>query len=354
MEQGDLRGDFSTMHHLLEQGENLAVITVLDRQGSTPRLPGTRMLLSSSGTAIGTIGGGSVEAKALSIARDVIQDGTSQQHTFFTDPAKDASIDMICGGSLELLVELLSSNEYNIALLQTIKQCQDMGRTVYVFTPLPSLERETERKFCLEKPLSLHGHAKIENLNSLAADIDNVCSSRVIQFENAAYLVEPCLPAEKLIIFGAGHIAREVSPLAVNLGFEVSIVDDRKEYLNSERFPEAHQLIVVESLEDCVEKLNIDRNSMLLIVTRGHYHDGVVLSQGLRTEAFYIGMIGSRHKRNILYQKILDEGCAPEQLERVSCPVGVKIGADTPEEIAVSICAELIQARAFKRGRKIR
>ncbi|MDD3363756.1 MAG: XdhC family protein [Syntrophomonas sp.] len=354
LEQKVLRCDYADILSLLRRGENVALLTVVSREGSTPRLPGSRMLLTSSGIQLGTIGGGDIEAQATKAAGQVLKDRISRVLHFSTGPDSSLTVDMICGGSLNVLLEFMDLNDYNTELLQRINRCREHGEKVYIFTPLPDENGQMEPRFCLGEDGTVYGKAIIKDIPGLLSNCTGMHSSRVVNMAGNEYLVEPYFPEEKLYIFGAGHIARELCPLAVHLGFEVAVLDDRAEYLNRERFPSAYQLALIDSFQDGFKELNIDENSMLLIVTRGHRHDAVVLEQALCTDAFYIGMIGSRNKRDTIYRNLIDKGYDRQQLEQVRCPVGLDIGADAPEEIAISISAELIQARARKRRGKSR
>jgi xanthine dehydrogenase accessory factor len=132
--------------------------------------------------------------------------------------------------------------------------------------------------------------------------------------------------------------------------FRTVVIDDRAEYANAERFARADRINVVPSFHQAFDGLDIDRDSFLVILTRGHLHDKTVLEQALKTDAGYIGMIGSRRKRDLIYRELLDKGFTSEDLGRVHAPIGLAIDAETPEEIAVSIVAELIQVRAGMAG----
>ena len=151
------------------------------------------------------------------------------------------------------------------------------------------------------------------------------------------------------VVVVTGHRCDEVGP-AARVGFRVVVLDDRAEFASRQRFPLADEVRVLASFADCLPAAEIDSDSYLVIVTRGHLHDLEVLEQALRTPAGYIGMIGSRKKRNSIYTRLLDRGVTEAQLEQVRCPIGMAIEADTPEEIAVSIVGELIYQRAT--GRK--
>jgi xanthine dehydrogenase accessory factor len=155
--------------------------------------------------------------------------------------------------------------------------------------------------------------------------------------------VEPILPQPVLYVFGGGHVSSAVARAASAVGFGIAIADDREAFANAERFPMAGELYT--TYEDAFEKIKPNASSYLLIVTRGHKEDMRVLAWAVRTEARYIGMIGSKRKVLSVYKALEREGYSAEEFERVHAPVGLDIGALAPEEIAVSIAAELIAVR---------
>jgi xanthine dehydrogenase accessory factor len=156
--------------------------------------------------------------------------------------------------------------------------------------------------------------------------------------------VEPVLPPAALYIFGAGHVSVSLYKVAKGAGFDVTVVDDRAAYANRERFPEAKE-IIAEDFDRAMARLAPNESAYLVIVTRGHRDDMRVLRWAVQTSARYIGMIGSKRKTITIFQELTKEGLAANLFERVHAPVGLDIGAITPEEIAVAITAELIAAR---------
>jgi xanthine dehydrogenase accessory factor len=156
--------------------------------------------------------------------------------------------------------------------------------------------------------------------------------------------VEPILPDPVLVIFGAGHVGQAVAAVAAPIGFKVAIADDRIKYCNRERFPAAHALYV-QPWEELLEKVPVTDSTYLLIATRGHNYDLACLRFALRTPARYIGLLGSRRKTRLLYETLEAEGVDAAQFERVFAPVGIEIGSETPEEIAISVAAELVAVR---------
>jgi len=156
--------------------------------------------------------------------------------------------------------------------------------------------------------------------------------------------IEPILPPAELFIFGAGHVASAVYRLARIVGFDVTIIDDRDSYANRERFPEAQQ-VIAEDFDKAMAQLTPSESSYIVIVTRGHRDDMRVLHWAVQTSARYIGMIGSKRKTIGIFKELQKEGLPSELFDRVYAPIGLDIGAVTPEEIAVSIMAELIAKR---------
>jgi xanthine dehydrogenase accessory factor len=156
--------------------------------------------------------------------------------------------------------------------------------------------------------------------------------------------IEPVLPPALLYIFGAGHVAVNLYKTATNAGFEVTVIDDRAAYANRERFPEAQE-VIAEDFDQAMTRLTPSESAYIVIVTRGHRDDMRVLRWAVQTHARYIGMIGSRRKTIAIFRELSKEGIPAERFERVHAPVGLDIGAITPEEIAVAITAELIAIR---------
>jgi xanthine dehydrogenase accessory factor len=158
--------------------------------------------------------------------------------------------------------------------------------------------------------------------------------------------VEPILPIPALYVFGAGHVAYNIYKVAQIAGFDVHVIDDRDAYANRERFPQASE-VIAEDFDVATSKLSINECSYIVIVTRGHRDDMRVLRWAVQTPARYIGMIGSRRKVISIYKELEKEGLSPALFEKVTAPIGLEIGAVTPEEIAVAVVAEMI---ALKRN----
>ena len=178
----------------------------------------------------------------------------------------------------------------------------------------------------------------------LGAELGMQCGGRMSIF------LEPFLPAAKLYIFGAGHIGTALTPIADLLGFSVTVIDNRSEYADPTRLPQASHVIASE-YKQALQELDFDDNTYIVIVTHGHGHDEEILQHCIRQNHKYIGMIGSRAKVKTVMQKLRQAGVQEEIIEKICAPIGVDIGADTPAEIAVAIAAELV---AVKTGTPIK
>jgi xanthine dehydrogenase accessory factor len=161
--------------------------------------------------------------------------------------------------------------------------------------------------------------------------------------------IEPILPSPTLYIFGGGHISQSLAKIGKLLGFKIAVIDDRTEFANLQRFPEA-ELILAEDFRQAFSKLKMNKTSYIVIVTRNHQDDELVLELALGTQARYIGMIGSKTKNKAIFSHLLAKGISQELLDRVHTPIGLEIHAQTTEEIAVSILAEIIKVRRSSRS----
>jgi xanthine dehydrogenase accessory factor len=182
------------------------------------------------------------------------------------------------------------------------------------------------------------------NLLSFDLTDDDAEESGLICGGTMEVYVEPVLPDPILFVFGAGHIGRCVAEAARNVGFRIAVIDDRVKYANAERFPMAESLYSG-PWEETLPRLPISDSSYLVIATRGHNYDLQCLRYAIGTPARYVGLLGSRRKTGLLLSALEKEGIDPALFERVYAPIGLEIGSETPEEIAVSIVAELIAVR---------
>lgn len=343
---------FKAVVDILESGEDLALVRIVRDEGSTPRSAGAKMVVSRSGGVSGTIGGGVVDGAAIEHARRAIESGRSTVVTFDLSAEDAAGTDMVCGGRLEVLCDVVSAHDRNRAFFEAVSALRPAGQKHVLCTEFDENGggMRAVRRFLLT-------NGDVDRELPVLADVQNtirdigksLTGSALVTISGRRYCLDTVESRESLFIFGAGHVAKEVAALAMNVGFRTVVLDDRQTFANTSRFPAPAEVLVIDAFSNCLQRLPIDEHSYLVIVTRGHQHDKTVLAQALKTPAGYIGMIGSRKKRDAIYRVLKEEGFTEDDLKRVCSPIGVPIDTDTPEEIAVSIVGQLIHERAQRR-----
>ncbi len=336
----------------LNNGEDLVVATIISHKGSTPRTAGTKMVVRKNGEFFGTIGGGKVESDLLKTASDVYVSGKPSICYFDMTHDTVSGMDMICGGNIEVLLDLFRADPEKLEIVGAIQNNLLKDTTCFLVTALGSLRQGSHT---LQHVLMESGGVLRGNTSFPSSIIDTLCKkSRGIQeptlfsIDQEEFWIEPYVRQSIVYIFGAGHVSMPTALFCLKVGFQVVVIDDRKEFANPERFPKPALTKAVSDFNNCINDFSIDEKSYLVIMTRGHLYDKIVLTQALSTQAGYIGMMGSKRKRKMIFNKLLEEGFTQDDLKRVHTPIGLDIGAETPEEIAVSITAELILVRSKK------
>jgi xanthine dehydrogenase accessory factor len=339
---------YESCARLLSKGEDIVVATIIQQDGSAPRTAGTKMLIRRDSSFEGTIGGGILEARVLELARDVFADGRSICEKFVLTSDVINSLDMICGGEAEVFIDLVSSSfSENVALyLSLTGLSNDRQKAFLVSKIITGDESRNSLKQCLLLQDKMVGMQLTDKQKERFLQIEHSRLPMLVTLEGIEYLVEPLGIPSTVYLFGAGHVSQKIAQLTSFVGFRTIVLDDREEFASKSRFPWADEIIVLNGFAGCFQNLTVGRDSYLVIVTRGHKFDMVTLGQALETEACYIGMIGSRKKRDTIYQLLREKGVSEKKLARVHSPIGLPIKAETPEEIAVSIVAELIKVRA--------
>jgi xanthine dehydrogenase accessory factor len=335
---------------LLDAEKTFVLATIVSHTDSTPRTSGSKMIVTADGRGIGTIGGGLLEAGAMSRAVELIRTGQSAIMPFDLSDHTVETMDMICGGQADVLLDCIQPTAANVAVFQRWHAMLDERQNGWLLTIVKGASDHVTRvDHCVataageiigEWPL------RPEDLEKVRAARAETSVIRTLPFDGAFVVMEPAQRASCAVLFGAGHVALATAAMAAMAGFRVSVADDREEFANRTRFPAADEVRVLENFEQAFSGLAVGEEDFIVILTRGHLHDKTVLAQALKTDAGYIGMIGSRKKRTAIYQALLKEGVSQADIDRVHSPIGLAIGAETPEEIAVSIVAELIAVRA--------
>lgn len=326
----------------LKQGGDAVFCGIVESSGSAPRTSGARMLVLPDGSIRGSVGGGPVEG--ASVTRAVKMLAGVEGHAllpFNLNSATAAEAGMVCGGAVTVLLQRVTPSQ--LGFFERLQSLHGTGARPVLITVMPS-DREPAMALWTAKA-GLEGVALNDGLTAeLARKALKTRQNFSLQGDGVRVFAEPLVAPTVLYLVGAGHVALATAKVAAFAGFEVVVMDDRAEFASVERYPEARDVRVLDSFDGCLQGLGAD--DYVVIVTRGHLHDRDVLAQALRTDAGYIGMIGSRSKRDAVYRSLLESGSTQADLDRVFCPIGLAIGADTPEEIAVSIVGEMIRVRA--------
>lgn len=322
----------------LENNEEVIIGGITRSSGSAPRTSGARMMVQRSGRLTGSVGGGAVEGACQEKAARMLAEGIDYEELAFNLTALAAADEgMVCGGNVTVL--LIRVEPSQCEMFVQLRNAYAKGGQVMFITQLPVGNKPPVITFCAD---SFDGGLPPALVTELLRKPRR--QPFAVEYESREYFVEPLLHPGTVHLIGAGHVAQATAVCADFAGFEVVVKDDRQDFANKSRYPQAKEVVVLSSFEDCLGKLGDD--DYLIIVTRGHMYDRDVLAQALKTDAGYIGMIGSSRKRDGVYRSLLDSGFTEEDLKRVHCPIGLSIGADTPEEIGVSIVGELISHRA--------
>jgi xanthine dehydrogenase accessory factor len=335
---------------LLDSGEDFALAKLIGDRGSTPRSAGAEMLVRRDGSIAGSIGGGLLELTMMREAAAVLDSRTSRVVDLSLSGTDLASgEEMVCGGQAEVLISYVPVGAPQLReALAAVKAARVARRRAWLFTLLPLDERGMVETCVLEDDGTVIG-AQSCDAGALRIAVGKIAvhgSTRLP--DGRAVVVEQVEVPATTLICGGGHVARAVAPAALAAGFAVTVIDDREEFASPARFPNAK--VVLCPFAHALERVGVDAATYVVIVTRGHTHDIDVLVQALRTPARYIGLMASRRKRAKIVEALSEAGFADDALSRVHSPIGLDIGAETPEELAVSIVAELIQVRAGKSG----
>ena len=338
----------------LAQGRPVVAATIVTSEGSTPRTAGSKMLVFADDAIAGTVGGGLAEGQVIAAGAEVLASGTSRLIDFDMTGQADKGADLICGGRMRVFLERLNPDAATKTLFSALEDVLAKGGRALVLTPLVTQDAQDAQGApgsCLLLPDGgIVGADPGEAVRKAARSQGRgIMAPVVFTHEGKGYFLEPVVSPTPLLLCGGGHVSRPTAQIAAMVGFRVTVLDDRAEFANPERFPLAAETAVIDPARGWFTGRTIGPDAFLVIVTRGHAHDANALAEALHTPAAYIGMIGSLPKRDAIYDKMLAAGFTKADLDRVKSPIGLEIEAETPEEIAVSIVAEMIACRAGAR-----
>ena len=302
----------------MEQNKDSMLVTVVSRAGSAPGRVGAVMLVGEDGYITGTIGGGMLEYKCISLAQEDLkmQRGQLRQYRLTKDEA--AGLGMVCGGDVDVLFSFVEANDKHCQVVQSVQDCLNHYKKGYLLFGLDGCGISFSED---ETSVDEHG---------------------------TEYYAKNLGNESKVYIFGGGHLAQELVPVISHLGFRCIVTDDRPEFSTKELFPQAEEVYTCDF--DKIEgRFDIQEADYIIAMTRGHMGDMEIQKFALKTPAHYIGVVGSKGKIAAVNEKLREAGFSEEDLVRIVTPIGLKIYSDTPAEIAISIAAQLIERRALYR-----
>jgi len=349
-----------------DAGEDTVLVTITRTTGSTPRSPGAKMLVLKDGRVYGTIGGGCGEAEVKREALSVLDANVSKK--YYLDMSNDVASGegMVCGGKMEVFLDYIGNgdNESRRVITAYLNSLQKNENPLLVtITGIDEDNKQLLGRKMVFLPANSEigdlGHMEItEQARILADQYRAAREPGVVAFpagvrqninEKLELLFEPGILAPLILILGGGHIAVPLVKMSSILGYNTIVVDDRPSFANKILFPDAKQVICA-GFGEYLKSLKAGAETFIVIVTRGHMHDLECLREVINQPAAYIGMIGSRRKVKMVMAQLEKEGISCERLNEVYSPIGLDIGAETPEEIALSILAEIVGVR---RGGKL-
>jgi xanthine dehydrogenase accessory factor len=314
-----------------------ALATVARRRGSLPMSATAKMLVTASGARFGTVGGGCLEAEIIERAQAVLESRVPavSEHSLNAELAGDYGL--TCGGTAVMFIEPVF---VDASLAEVYTECAALlarGDRAELVTALDWSNGPRKLLIAGDRSVGPTGHDLLEAASGYEA-------TREEPMLSDALLVERIGGAPRLVVFGGGHVGARVAEAAAFAGWRVTVVDDRAEFADSTRMPFVEQTVVCD-FHALPATLGIDAATYVVVATRGHQHDAMIVEQIARLETRYLGMLGSRRKVALTWELLERWGVSADQLSRVHAPVGLAIGADTPAEIAISVVAEMIAVR---------
>ena len=345
---------FSEALELLETGEKIALSTIVSSKGSLPMSKKAKMLVRPDGKIVGTVGGGCLEADVWAEARRVVASETPSLQKFILTEKHAGENGLNCGGNVEIFTEPLLPGRDEALLKEVTRITSERGSAVLATLVAGG---DAHSKLLIEANGNTWGglgHPVIDRCVMEEFEALEVIPEGLLKVvdldvdgQPQKVFIESICPEPTLYLFGGGHVSFAIAQIAHSVGFRIVVIDDRPMFANRERFPMASETLTLD-MDTAFDHLVIDELSYIVAVTRGHQHDKPIIRQAVKTRANYVGMIGSRRKTALMWKDLEAEGIERSVLETVNAPIGLDIGADTPEEIAVSVVGELIQVRRQK------
>ena len=334
---------FKKLRQQLQDGGCAVLCSIIASSGSAPRGEGAKMAVFPDGSAVGTVGGGAVEQRSTQLALEVLQTGNSHAHAFHLSPNDVEDIGMICGGNVTVYFQYLTPER--LPLVEEIcRLLTESSGSSWLVTILRDEAFWDMGIYDREKGLRFTDAIDLPTLEPLLR------SGGVLQKGDPAYFVEPLTTAGTVYLFGGGHVGQALVPFLARTGFRVVVFDSRPHAARPERFPGAAEVILGD-YNRIGDFVTLTADDYAVVMTPGHQSDREILSQVLRTPATYVGCIGSRHKVAKTRELLLADGIPDADIHRIHSPIGLPIGGETPQEVALSVAAELVAHRSGHRGK---
>ena len=343
---------------LSEEGQPCVLATVVRTKGSTPQKAGAMLLVRQDGSGVGTLGGGCVEGDIWFAAKEILrQHGGPEFKDYYLNEDIAARDGLVCGGTMYFYLEPLWEPQGFASIGSEVLAAYEGGDAVGLATVV-NVPSGGGGDLGAKLLLRLDGSV-VGTLGDPYSDDKAVeTARRVAEIGNtesfntetgAEVFVEGFTTPPTLVMVGGGHVGKATADLAQSLGYQVYVVDDRPEFSNRERFPDAEQTLVT-PYDKWADHVSLNLNSFIVVATRGHRFDDMALESALGTNARYIGLLGSRRKTIMIYRRLIEQGTPVERLRQVHAPIGLDIGGLTPGELAVSIMSEIIMVRRGGKG----
>lgn len=336
-----MRKLFNLLGETMKLGGDAVLVSIIASSGSTPRGAGAHMLVTEHGRIYGTIGGGAVEYRSEQMAAEVLRTHRSRLEFFCLTKNEVRDLGMICGGDVHVYFRYIPAGDpAMLALAGRVEELFARGEQSWLITGITPGAQSALCVYGSESgPFGAELHAGlVESLSS---------HSGSFTAGGQTYYCETLVRAGKVYIFGGGHVAQALVPVLSTVGFRCVVLEDREKFSKPELFPGVEETRLIDN-ERVLDFVDICKSDYVVIMTRGHQFDQAIQAQVLKTPARYIGVIGSRKKAAGVFDNLRAFGFSDEDFARVTTPIGLSIGAETPEEIAVSIAAQLIAVRAGK------
>jgi xanthine dehydrogenase accessory factor len=339
--------------NLLEKDDRLVVATVIRTKGSTPQKPGAKLLVRADGSGVGTLGGGCVEGDIWFAASQLMKrQGSAEYREYQLNEELAAEDGLVCGGTMYFLIDPVYRPEDYLDYAKEIDSAYEGGGAVALASlvkPGPGVDAPLGSKLFIRENGITEGTLGDAELDAEATKkarelMVHGKNDYVVAESGAEYFVEAYTTPPQLVICGGGHVSKAISDHAKTLGFRLFITDDRADFANEERFPQA-DMVVAKKPEEALAELPINPNTFIIVATRGHRFDNVALAAAAATPARYVGLMGSRRKTILIYEDLVRMGVPVDRIREIRSPIGLDISARTPEEIAVSIMAEVLMFR---------